>query len=106
MTVTYDLATDIGKVRLITGDKIISTPVFTDEELQVFLTDAGSVNLASAMLLEAWAASYGANADSERIGDYTYTQRIVDKMLDLAKRLRDKESDAPALAWAEMDLTD
>lgn len=70
MTTTYDLSTNIGKIRLTIGDKDTDDAVFTDEELQVFLTETGSVNLASALALEAWAASYLANVDSEKIGDY------------------------------------
>lgn len=107
MTVTYDLSTLTGKVRLLIGDKDVTNPVFTDEELTQFLTDAGSVvNLAAAAALEAWAASYSSNADSERIGDYAYTQKIVQNKLDTAKRLRDNDSTIPAMDWAEMALAD
>jgi len=109
MTVTYILTTDIGKVRLKIGDKPPATTVFTDEELQVFLdNNLQSINLGAAEALESWAASYGANADSEGIGDYRYSQKIIDNMLALAKRLRDAEAgllgNAPAMAWAELDL--
>lgn len=104
MTFTYDLTTDIGKVRLLIGDKNIAAPVFTDEELSSFLTSEGSVNLAAAIALEAWAAGYGANADSERIGDYSYSQRIIDNMLKLAERLRKTDSEKPAMDWASLDL--
>ncbi len=105
MTVTYDLTTDIGKVRLTTGDKTVSDPIFTDEELQVFLDNNGDdINLASADALEAWAAQYGANVDSEKIGDYNYSQSIITKLLSMAKALRDKAASAPAIAWAEPDL--
>lgn len=106
MTTTYDITTLIGKVRLITGDKTIATAVFTDEEIEVFLTNqSNDVNLASADLLEAWASSYAAAPDSEKIGDYSYTQKIVDKMLGLAKRLRETSDSAPYMTWAEPDLT-
>lgn len=105
MTVTYNLANAIGKIRLIINDKDIANPVFQDEEITCFLTETGSVNLAAAMALESWAASYSANADSEKIGDYAYTQKIVTNMLDLAKRLREKEAETPTLTWAEFNLT-
>lgn len=104
MTVTYDLTTDIGKIRLTIGDKNILAPVFTDEELQVFLDAEGSVNLAAAGALEAWAASYSANPDSEHIGDYSYSQSVVNKMLALAAKLR-ANAEAPAMDIASMDLT-
>jgi hypothetical protein len=110
MTVTYDLTTLIGKVRLKTGDNKILSPGFTDEEIQVFLdSTSNSLNLASAELLESWAAKYGASVDSERIGDYNYSQNIVNKMLELAKRLRDAEAGllggSPVTTWAEMNLS-
>jgi len=104
MTATYDLSTDIGKIRLIISDKDIADCHFTDEELQVFLDSEGSVNLASAAALESWAAAYALNADSEHIGDYSYSQKITDKMLNLATRLRAADAAVPALTWAEPDL--
>ena len=105
MTVSYDLTNDVGKCRLIIGDTTIASAVFTDEELQYFITAMGSVNLGAAATLEAWAAKYGANADSERIGDYAYTQKIVANMLSLAANLRTVDTETPDLQWASMDLT-
>jgi len=98
-----DSMTDIEKIRLKTGDTIVPYH-FSDAELQSFLDDEGSVRLATAATLEAWAAAYALNADSESIGGYAYTQKIVDKMLALAKRLRETESETPAMTWAEPDL--
>jgi len=106
MAVTYDITNDIGKVRLIIGDKVLADPVFTDEEIQMFIDSEGNINLASAKLLEAWASSYVANADSEKIGDYAYTQKVAGNMLSLAQRLRENESTEPIIDYAEFDLTD
>ena len=105
MTTTYDITTTVGQVRLVTGDNT-APMVFTDEEIGIFLTAAGNVvNLAAATMLEAWAAKYGANADAEKIGDYSYTQSIVDRMLKLAAHLREVTAKTPAYAWAEFDFT-
>ncbi len=104
MTVTYDLATDVGKVRLIISDKDLANYYFTDEEITYFLTAEGSVNLAAAGCLESWAAAYALNADNERIGDYSYAQSITKKMLDLAAKLRKDDSEKPAMDWAPLDL--
>jgi hypothetical protein len=104
MTYTYNLSDDVGKIRLIIGDKDITNPVFSDEELQYFMDSEGSVNLAAAGALEAWAASYAANADNERIGDYSYMQTITDKMLKLAAKLRKDDSEKPSITWAEPDF--
>lgn len=106
MTTTYDLTTTVGKIRLKIGDTVITNPVFTDEELTSFYTEQGSITLASAAALEAWAAKYGANADSEKIGDYAYTQKIVDKLLALAQNLRDTDANEPVLDTGAFNLTD
>ena len=105
MTWTYDLATAIGKVRLTTADKDATDVIFTDEEIQVYLTiHSQNVNLASADVLEAWAAEYGQSPSSENIGDYKYTQKVIDNMLAMAKRLRDTDSSIPYFTWSEMDI--
>jgi len=39
------------------------------------------------------------------IRDSSYTQKIVDKMLALAKKLRDSVAESPYLTWAEFDLS-
>ena len=109
MTATYDITTAVGQVRLVISDTDVTPStdaVFTDEELTYFLgLHSNNINLASADALEAWAAKYGANADSEKIGDYNYTQKIIANMLSLAKRLRDTESESPVFEWSEPDLT-
>ena len=95
--------TDIEKIRLKIGDTA-AVEQFTDAELQSFLDDEGSVRLASAAALEAWAAVYATNPDNESIGGYAYAQSITRKMLDLATRLRKTEAEIPAMDWAEPDL--
>ncbi len=102
---TYDITTDVGKVRLQTGDKDLADIIFTDAEITIFLVqEGGSIRMASAAVLEAWAATYGQSADKETIGEYSYSQSIIKKMLDMAKRLRDTEVSVPYITWAEMDL--
>lgn len=110
MTATYILTTDIGKVRLKIDDRDV-TPAsdahFTDEEIQVFLDEADDdILLASALALEAWAASLTESATSERIGDYSYTKKQADNKLALAQRYRDASGSGPVVDWAEMALTE
>jgi len=101
---TYDLTTNVGKVRLIIGDNI-SPYVFTDEEITYFLTaNSNNLNLASADALAAWMSKYAASPDSEKIGDYAYTQKIIQNMNKLQKELREKEAMSPVLEISEMDL--
>lgn len=108
MTATYDLTDNIGKVRLLIGDTDV-TPAsdahFTDEEISAFLTMADdSVNIAAAIALEAWASTLSSNAESERIGDYSYSKKEASNKLTLAERLRNNEANTPASDWSEMDL--
>ncbi len=107
MTITYDITTAVGKVRLAIGDTILADNKFTDEELTYFLSvNSSNTNMTGAAALEAWAASYGQNAASENLGDYAYTQKIIENMLALAKRLREYETSLPAGAAAEVANTD
>ena len=105
MAFTYDLTTDIGKVRLLISDSDVTSFHFTDEEILVFLDLGGSVLMGAAKALEAWAGSETDALDSERIGDYQYTRGAVSKKLTLAKEYRKQDSEIPYLAWAEMDLS-
>ena len=108
MTASYDLNTNIGKVRLKIADTDVTPATdahFTDEEIQVFLDEASDdILLASALALEAWAAALTETATSEKIGDYAYTKKQTDNMLALAQRYRDASGSGPVVDWAEMDL--
>ncbi|MCJ7669572.1 MAG: hypothetical protein MUO61_03525 [Dehalococcoidia bacterium] len=95
--------TDIEKIRLNISDKTVPYQ-FSDAELQSFLDDEGSVKLASAAALEAWAAAYSTSPDNERIGDYAYAQSVTDKMLKLATKLRKDDAEKPSITWAEPNL--
>ena len=102
---SYDITTDVGKVRLLIGDTDVANEVFTDAEINYFLTkNSSNINLAAADALEAWASKYAASPDSEKIGDYAYTQKIVANMKKLAANLREQDSNLPYFTWAEMDL--
>ena len=96
--------TDIEKVRLLIGTVISAT--YSDTQIQAFLDMAGSVNLAAAMAIEAWAASAISSMESEKIGDYSYSKRGIDNALAIADRLRTVEAETPSITWAEMNLTD
>ena len=108
-TYTYDITTAVGKVRLKIGDTDVSPStdaVFTDEELTYFLTNNSSdINLASAEAARAWAAKYATNANQEKIGDYSYSQKTVDDLLKLADNLEAVANGVPIFEMAEMDLT-
>jgi len=94
--------TDIEKVKLKIGTVISAT--FTDAQIQAFLDMEGTVNLAAASAIESWAASAVDTVQSEKMGDYSYSKKFIEGALEIAKRLRESESDTPVLEWAEMDL--
>jgi len=102
---TYVLTTTVGKIRLMIGDTDTADAIFTDAEITFFYTEEGSLTGAAAAALEAWAAKYGANADSEKIGDYAFTQKIIENLLKMAKRLRANLDATPAFEISSMDLT-
>lgn len=103
---SYDITTNIGKVRLVIGDTDESNEVFTNTEITYFLTtESNNIDLAAARAARAWAAKYATSADTEKIGDYAYSQKAVDKLLKLAETLEAKDAATPAFEWAEMDLS-
>ena len=105
MTYTFLIANTVGKIRLIIGDTDTTDAAFTDEELTYFYSVEGTVNLAAAKALEAWANKYAANATQERIGDYSYSQKTAENMRAAAKNLRDTDAMTPVFEWSEPDLT-
>lgn len=105
MTYSYDLTNTIGQIRLMIGDITLTDPIFTDEEITYFISVTGDLNLAAAACCNAWAAKYGANADSEHIGDYSYSQSIVDKLLKIAATFTSTATSTPAMDWGSFNLT-
>lgn len=58
MTFSYELATDVGKIRLLLSDTVQADAYFTDEEISTFLTlEASSVKRAAALGLETIASN-------------------------------------------------
>lgn len=57
MAFTYELATDLGKVRLLISDTRADLVVFQDDEITAYLEMEGSVLLAAARALEVMAAN-------------------------------------------------
>jgi len=60
MAVSYDLNTEIGKVRLLITDSDIADPIFQDEEITAFLgfyTSTSKIKLAAAQALDVMAVN-------------------------------------------------
>lgn len=119
-TFTYDVSTDIGKVRLhiqdwdisqITGSRSTWSCIFADEEIQAFLNDFnGSVYMAACQALHSIANSKALLSIRKRIGDYDEDlTNISIQLRQQAKELQDlakAEAEVPADAFAEMAVDD
>lgn len=77
MADTYDLATDIGKVRRDIGDKSTTAAVWSDAEIQSFLDEGGSVKAAAGLCLLAWAAALAREDESVDTGSWKGDRRDV-----------------------------
>lgn len=96
--------TNVEKVRLLIGDT--GSTQYTDAQIEAFLEMADdSVYLAAALALEAWAATVTDSAESEHIGDYSYTKKQASNKLALAARYREIDASSPNMDIASMDLT-
>lgn len=107
MAHTYDLTTDIGKVRLLIGDTDITPTTdaqFSDEEIQAFLDLGGSILMAASKALEAWVGALKATPNAETIGDYSYKNTSSKDMMELADKYARQDSEIPVFDWASMDL--
>ena len=98
------MATDLEKIRLLIGDEV-APQHFMDVQLQVFSDIAGSVMLAAALALKAWAAHLSEAIISERIGDYAYSKKQVDNKLKLAENYEKQAMSIPAVAVASFNFT-
>jgi hypothetical protein len=106
MSFTYDLTTDVGKVRFFINDQ--NEPAqFTDEEIQAMLDlNGGSLYLAAAMCLESLASKYAGSSTLVQIGDFETRKGDKSKQyLDAAQRMREVEDNIPSFAIAEQNLS-
>ena len=105
---TYDLATQVGRVRLVVPDRTTPGHVFEDEEIEAFLTLEGGVRAASAMALETIAADQALVLKVMRLLDIqTDGARVAEALLKRAALLREQaEADAVGFDWAEMVTND
>lgn len=89
---TYDVTTDVGKVRLLLND--VATPwVFTDAEVQALLDlEGGTVKLAAAQAIDAQATNEALAAKVLRDADGKSTDgaKLADAMRRHAAALREQ----------------
>jgi hypothetical protein len=90
MSFTFDPTTDIGKVRVIIGDKLQAGALFTDEEIQAMLDmEDGEIKLAAATLLDQVASSQALLQKKIKLGDIqTDGPAVAASIREQAKALR------------------
>ncbi len=87
MAYTYDLTTNVGKVRRDIGDTDLTAAQWTDEELQSFVDEGGNVKAAAGLALTAWAAYLSTADELSKVGSWQGDRRdVVAKMSKLADR--------------------
>lgn len=101
---TYDITTDIGKVRLLVQDSDISDPLFTDAEIDVFLSMYyNDVFMVSSLLLRQIAVSKAMLEKKIKAGNYSEDNTTLAKrLLEISDKYQHMSESIPADATAEM----
>lgn len=101
MAFTYDLSTDVGKVRLLIPDSVSSDHIFSDEELTAILTmESDNVKRATAAALDTLASSEAYQQQAIRVlGIQNDGPAVAKELRERAKTLR-TEADRDELADA------
>jgi len=106
-SITTDTATDIGMVRLLCTDLDDAAPLFTDDQIQAFLTLEGSVRLAAAQALETIASSEALVSKKIRTLDLqTDGPAVAAELRARAKTLREQAEAAGEGNAAVFDVVD
>jgi hypothetical protein len=114
MSFTYDLGTNIGKVRMLIPDHDEDNAIFTDEEIEAFLSlEDNSIRRAAAVALETMAANDAYVLKNMSLLDInTNGPAVSAALLQRAALLREQaksaeETDVDELfGWAEMVYDD
>jgi hypothetical protein len=95
MVFTYDVTTDIGKVRMLCRDTVAAKAILTDEEIAVYLEMEGVVKLAAAQALEDKATQLTLTYKEETEGDHSISgpRMAADLRLRAAELRRQVEQD-------------
>ncbi len=107
MTCTYDTSTDIGMVRLRINDRVCVSAIYTDEEIQAFLTAEHGVLRASAAALETQAGRYSIEGKAIKALQFSVdTTKRSGSLLALAKAYRDQALIEDAATGGNFDIAE
>lgn len=106
MAFTHDAATDRGKVRLLCRDTVEATAIFTDVEVDAFLSiHEGDVKLAAAEALDTVASNQALLLKKLKLGDIgTDGPAVAAALRAHADRLRAQVLGEVDFDYAEMNL--
>jgi hypothetical protein len=94
MVDTYDLNTDVGKIRSLIPDRDITDPVFSDAEITYYFSSSGNIRYAAATALEIAATQDVLIFKVMKSGtDSVDAAKGAAVLLDRARRLRQEEDD-------------
>jgi hypothetical protein len=86
---TYNLATDVGRCRLMIPDRVEAEAIFQDEEISAFLALEGGVKGATALALETIASDQALTLKVIKLNDLTTDgAKVSDALLKRAAQLR------------------
>lgn len=96
MTYTYDITNNIGRVRRTIPDRVEADAIWTDEEIDSFLSDEGNNwRRATALALETMASDHLLVLKVIKVQNIeTNTDRMASAMLRRAQALREQAKDA------------
>ncbi len=107
MTWTYDPTTSRGQVRLLCTDTDAANQIFSDAEIDTFLTlEDSEVKGAAALALETIASQEALILKCLKVGDVTTDgAKLAKTLMDRASRLRADVDGVATFDWAEQTLT-
>jgi hypothetical protein len=109
MAFTFNVATDVGKVRLLVPDRVSADAVFQDDEVEAFLDlEGGVVRRAAALALETIASDNAMTLKVIKLLDLTTDgAKTSDALLKRADKLRAQvETDDQAEEGAAFDIAE
>lgn len=102
MSITTDPTTDVGKIRIITGDKYEEALFFEDDEIEAFLSIYDDLRLTAAAVLDSMASMEAIIQKKIRHLDLqTDGPAVASALREHAAELRREVEEEPAFAVAE-----
>lgn len=107
MAFTYDLTNDIGKVRLMISDTVSTDYIFTDEEIQAFLSmQENNLYLTAAQAYGTIIRSRALLSRAVSREGYSSQEHALSELRQLVKDLEQQAITAGGIQTADFKITD